>query len=106
MRREILNIAFAGLVAVGCTRTERPRSQNITPPSSVTGAPRYIPADQLPVSQERSGFIRYRGLPTAEHLQYIQKICGEMQISQQAPDVLIGTSAPDCATRLRSQKPS
>ncbi len=104
IRKELAQIALASLVLVGCAKAERPHNTNITPLLSGSGAPRYIPAEQLPIKQEGPNFIRYTGIPSAEHLQYLERLCGKLQMSQQGPTFMIGTEAPNCEARIRSQR--
>lgn len=103
LKKELAQIALAGLMLAGCARADKPQNRDATP-INTSNAPRYIPAEQLPIRQEQPGFIIYRGSPSAEHLQYIQRVCGRIQISQQASDVMIGTEALDCEVKTRSQR--
>ena len=106
MRKELARIAFVSLLLTGCGRADRPQNTNISPPSIASGAPRYIPAEQLPIRQEGTGFIRYYGSPSIEHLDYLRRVCGELNLSAQAPTVMIGTpQTPDCEARVKSRRP-
>ena len=106
MRRELANIAFVSLLLAGCGRPDRPQNTKVIPPSNVRGAPRYIPAEQLPIRQVGVGFIEYNGDPSLEHLNYLRSVCGELTPSAKSPIVIIGTpETPDCVDKIKSRRP-
>lgn len=108
MRRiDAVEIALATtLFLAGCGPKEKPQNIAAEVPTG-TAAPRYIPADQLPVQRDKPFFIKYRGInPPVEHIEYLRKVCGDLGISIQTSEIVMATpETSDCFGKLQAQKP-
>lgn len=99
-----LGVAGVMLAATGCRQAPESKPNRVTT-IPLTGAPRYVPSEQLPIQSEGSHFIRYTGIPTFEHLQYLRAVCGDLSISAQGSFVVIATEVEDCVARVRARRP-